>query len=312
MEVSLRMLIKSEAQSLADETRLFHNNRKAVAKKKRQPDPTTPDGLQQARNSRKPYSALADRNVVQRMAEWKGNKVPVRIILPQGTQPQGVYLNIPGGGFYLDEAARNDAYNARVADSLGMVVISVEYRLAPENPWPAAPDDCETVARWLIEHAESQFGSKRLIIGGTSAGATLALTTLLRLKNSDLASSFIGAVLQYGAYDLSGQTPGGRLFANEYFIQAYTTGVADKTQPDISPLYSDLKGLPPVLLIVGTADILLEDTFALMARLSAAGNAVDLQVYPEAGHGFTGGLTKMAKVANKNITEWIKKVAYGI
>jgi acetyl esterase len=133
------------------------------------------------------------------------------------------------------------------------------------------------------------------------------MTTLLRLRDNNLITPFIGAVLQFGAYDLSGQTPGGRLYADEYFIQAYAGNVADKTQPDISPLYGDLKDLPPALMVVGTADILMEDTFAMAARLSAANCEVDLRVYPGAVHGFTLHPTKIGEAATQDIIDWLKQ-----
>jgi acetyl esterase len=96
---------------------------------------------------------------------------------------------------------------------------NVDYRLAPEHPWPAAPDDCETAALWLLEQAETLFGTRRLMIGGASAGANLAMTTLLRLRDRGRVQPFVGAVLQFGAYDLSGRSPGGRVYADEWFIQ---------------------------------------------------------------------------------------------
>jgi acetyl esterase/lipase len=254
-----------------------------------------------------PANALTDRKVLEQFVKAQGRKVQVRIIEPKGGNSTGVFLNIPGGGLYLSEAARNDAYNARIADSLGVTVVSVDYRLAPENPWPAAPDDCETAALWLTEQAKLQFGTEHLIIGGSSAGATLAMATLLRLRDKNLINRFARTVLQFGAYNLSGQTPAGRIYADEYFIQAYAGGVADKTQPDISPLYGNLRSLPPILMVVGTKDILMEDTFAMASRLSAAGNDVDLRVYPEAKHGFTAGSTEMASAANQDTIEWIKR-----
>jgi acetyl esterase/lipase len=306
MQIGLNQLIKPEMEALVNKSSQFYEARKTTAQSKKQPDPTTPEGLQEARDARRSSHALMDRKVIQRIVEADGRQVPIRIIAPMHSKTHGVFLNISGGGFYLDETARNDIQNARLADALGAVVVSAEYRLAPENPWPAAPDDCEVVARWLIDQAKPLFGTSRLIIGGLSAGATLAMTTLLRLRNHKLLSSFVGSVLQFGAYDLSGQTPGGRLYADEYFIQAYAGNVADRTQPDISPLYGNLRGLPPTLLIVGTEDILMEDSFALAARLSAAGCDVDLQVYPEARHGFTSGSTKMAAAANQDIINWLK------
>jgi acetyl esterase len=137
------------------------------------------------------------------------------------------------GGFYMDSAARSDARNAHLADALGVTVVSVEYRLAPEHPWPAAPDDCEAAALWLVEEGGQVFGAEPMLIGGASAGATLAMTTLRRLRDRGLVERIVGAVLQFGAYDLSGQSPGGRLYADEWFIQAYAGHVPDRTHPDV-------------------------------------------------------------------------------
>jgi acetyl esterase len=202
-------------------------------------------------------------------------------------------------------AARGDAPNRRLADALGIAVVSVDYRLAPEHPWPAAGDDCETAALWLLEEAETRFGTTRLAVGGVSAGATLAMTTLLRLRERDAAGHFVGAALQFGTYDMSGQTPAGRLLADEFFIQAYAGHVADRTNPDISPVYGDLRELPPALLVVGNLDILLEDNLIMAARLSAAGGEVDVRVYPESPHGFTLHPTAMASAALDDIESWL-------
>ncbi|NEW39602.1 alpha/beta hydrolase [Nocardia cyriacigeorgica] len=230
--------------------------------------------------------------------------VPVRIHLP-GSAPIGVFLDIHGGGFYMGSAAARDVRNRELADTLGIAVVSVDYRLAPENPWPAAPDDSETAARWLAEHASTRFGTSRLAIGGFSAGATLAMTTLLRLRDRGIAA-FSGAVLQFGTYDLSGLTPSGRLIADEYFIEAYAGRAPDRTHPDISPIYADPAGLPPVLMIVGEEDILLRDNLAMAALLSAADVDIDLRVYPGAPHGFTGHATPMAAAALDDQHAWLR------
>lgn len=105
---------------------------------------------------------------------------------------------------------------------------------------------------------------------------------------------------------MSARTPAGRRIAGEYFLQAYVGHVEDRTDPDISPLYADLRGLPPTLLIVGGADVLLEDNLALAGRLSAAGNDVELRVYPESPHGFTGHPTAMARTALSGVNSWLR------
>ena len=294
--MSLGHLVDAAAAAHIEESRRFSAIKQAAGGQR---GPASYDDLQRAR-ARRPTGAGGGR-AVERIARG----VPVRITGPAAGPPRAAYLDIHGGGFYMDSAARNDDTNARLADALSVTVVSVDYRWAPEDPWPAAPDDCETAARWLIEEGCRQFGTERVLIGGASAGATLAATTLLRLRARGLAGAIAGAVLQFGAYDLSGRTPGGRLYADEWFIQAYAGHVPDRTDPDVSPLFGDLRGLPPTLLVVGSLDVLLEDNLAMAARLSAAGNDVDLRVFPEAMHGFTSHPTAMAAVAGAGMETWL-------
>lgn len=233
-----------------------------------------------------------------------GRSVPVRIHTPADRPATGAVLEIHGGGFYMGSAADSDDRNRQLADSLGVAVVSVDYRLAPEHPWPAAPEDCETAALWLAANAPGRFGTTRLAIIGFSAGATLAVTTLLRLRDQGL-TAFDTAVLQFGTYDLSARTPAGRLIADEYFLDAYAGDAADRTHPDLSPIYADPADLPPVLMVVGDADILLHDNLAMAAHFSAAGVDVELRLYPDAPHGFTGHPTPMARAALDDIKSWL-------
>ncbi len=305
MRVGLEQLIDGRLEAFVAEAREFNAKAAAMKRGGPGPDPRTPEGLEAHRNGLSKRPEPEGPPAVEMVVEAGGRQVPVRVTLPQGIEPRGVYLEIHGGGFYMSRAARSDYRNRRIADAAGVAVVSVDYRLAPEHPWPAAPDDCETAALWVLEQAEERFGTSRLSIGGGSAGANLAMTTLLRLRDKGLVEPFVAAVLHYGAFDLSGQTPGGRLYADEPFLDLYVGEVEDRTDPDISPLFGDLRGLPPALLVVGTEDLLLEDSLAMAGRLTAAGGQVDLRVYPESPHGFLSFPIAMAAAANEDIESWL-------
>lgn len=298
MHVGLTSLVPAELARHVPESRAFY-----AARGERR----GPASLQELREARAQHvpAPLSGVVTVEQVVDGSRREVPLRISVPRDTTVRGAYLDIPGGGFYLGPTAGGDARNAALAESLGIAVVSVDHRLAPEDPWPAAPDDCEAAALWLVDQAGVRFGTTDLAIGGSSAGATLAMATLLRLRDRGHAAAFAGAALQFGTYDLSGQTPAGRLIADEYFLEAYVGHLADRTVPDVSPVFGDLRGLPPALLVVGASDVLLEDNLVMAARLSAAGGEVDLRVYPESPHGFTGHSTGMARAALDDRDSWL-------
>lgn len=305
MEVGLEALIDPKLAAYVEEAREFNAAAAGAPSIYTEVDPSTPEGLEAHRTGLSERPTPDGPPAEEVLAEAGGRQVPVRVTIPQVGSPRGVYLEIHGGGFYMSRAQRSDFRNRQLADAAGVAVVGVDYRLAPENPWPVAPDDCETAALWLLGEAESRFGTSCLAIGGGSAGANLAMTTLLRLRDKGLAGPFVAAALQYGAFDLSLQTPAARRFADEYYLQAYVGGIEDRTNPDISPLYGDLHDLPPALLTIGTLDPVLEDTLLMAMRLSAAGGEVDLRVYPEVGHGFLGFPIAMAEVATGEIETWL-------
>src|SRR3984957_11914022 len=147
MELGLTPLIDQRSAAPAGASRTFTAAAQAAAGDQPQPDPATPEGLQQARTmltSRPP-----EPRAVERIAQADGREVPVRIITPGEGQARAAYLEVHGGGFYLGSAVRSDTRNALLADAPGLAGGGAAYRLAPAHPWPAAPDDCETAALWL-------------------------------------------------------------------------------------------------------------------------------------------------------------------
>jgi acetyl esterase len=245
-------------------------------------------------------TALTSDKAVDRVVEGPRGPVRLREIRPE--RPAGVMLHVHGGGWTTGQPAMTDLLHEALSAHLGLAVVSVYYRLAPEHPFPAGPDDCEAAALWLVENAASEFGTDRLVIGGESAGAHLSALTLLRLRDRhDAADRFCGANLVFGAYDLSG-TPSARGSGGfsegdllqvdgiasmvEWFTPGWTA--EQRRSPDLSPLFAELHGMPPALFTVGTADHLVDDTLFLATRWRLAGNRCELLVYPEAPHGCIG------------------------
>jgi acetyl esterase/lipase len=234
-------------------------------------------------------------------------------------EPRGVYLHLHGGGWTIGAADIQDEWLHEIAQSTGLAVASAEYRLAPEHPFPAGPDDCETAARWLVGGGYEQVGAPPLFaIGGESAGAHLAVLTLLRLRD---AAPFVAANLVFGAYDLSG-TPSRRRFTDalvlpdsvmHWFTDNFLPGLdaEQRRAPEISPLYADLRDLPPALFSVGTLDPLLDDSLFMAARWLAAGNEAELRIYEEAVHGFNAYPIAVAKLANDSQLAFLSRAAAG-
>jgi acetyl esterase len=304
MRVGLDNLIDGRLPALVEDAR-EHNAGTRAKETMSAPGPSNPEEVREMRARLPDRPAPHGPPPAEVIAEAAGLRVPVRILEPPGGEPRGVLIDIHGGGFFMGRAARGDARNRRLSDALEIAVVSVEYRLAPEDPYPAGPDDCEAATLWVLENAAARFGTSRLAIGGASSGANLAMATLLRLREKGLLEPFVGATLIFGAFDLSGRTPGGRRLGEEYLVEAYAGAVADRADPDVSPLFGDVGGLPPSLLVVGQEDILFEDSLQMAMRLSAAGGDVDLRVYPECPHGFLSFPTKMAAAANEDIESWL-------
>lgn len=225
----------------------------------------------------------------------------------------GVYLYLHGGGWAIGGADEHDEELEALAQACRVVVLSVEYRLAPEYPYPAGPDDCEAAAWWLAQNAATEYGPVSLFIGGASAGAHLAVVTLLRLRDRHGFTGFAGANLAYGQYDLN-LTPSARRWENrplvlttsqlEWFISAFAP--PDLRAPDVSPLYADLKALPPALFTVGTLDPLLDDSLFMGLRWMQAGNVAELALYPGCIHGFTALPLALAEHARRRMHTFIR------
>ncbi len=167
MQLTLDALLAEVPEEQIDEAREFYSSRASGR------GPSTFEELRDVRRKRG-GAAPAEPPAVVEIAASPSGPVPMRILAPRNVQARGVYLDIHGGGFYMDSAAHSDARNRALADALDFAVVSVDYRLAPEHPWPAAPDDCEAVALWLVENSVARFGTSQThdwwILSGSDSG----------------------------------------------------------------------------------------------------------------------------------------------
>ena len=235
-----------------------------------------------------------------------GHDIPLRVLRPRNRPVRGTYLHIHGGGWVMGSPSENDARLRRITENTGLVTVSVDYRLAPEHPYPDAPDDCEAAALWLLRDTSHHLPHGFLAIGGESAGGHLAAVTLLRLRDRHGLWPFHAANLVCGCYDLDG-TPSVRNWGEEPLVLAtadvvHSTGLflgdaCDRRDPDISPLYAKLDRLPPALFTCGTRDLLIDDTMMMAQRWHSAGNGVELGIYPGGCHVFQCWPTAQAEAS---------------
>jgi acetyl esterase len=279
-------------------------------------------GAQASREARRrgeglfPAPVFSDRARTITIAGKDGNEIALRVNPPL-QPPRGIYLHLHGGGWVLGGADMQDPMLERIADNTGQTVVAVEYRLAPEHPYPAGPDDCEAVAAWLVQNGKKEFGTDVLTIGGESAGGHLTAVTILRMRDRHGYTGFRGANIVYGAFDLS-MTPSQRLFGDtrlvlrtidiQQFYNAFLPTITDRRVPDISPLYADLRNMCPALFTVGTKDALLDDTLFMHARWVAAGNEAELAIYPGGAHGFTLFPNDLSKSATAKTDAFLNRV----
>jgi acetyl esterase/lipase len=240
----------------------------------------------------------------------RDGEIGLRVIAPENAAAVGAYLNIHGGGWALSAADLQDVLLAELADATRLCVVSVDYRLAPEHPFPAGADDCEDAALWLLREGFGELDVPGVAaIGGDSAGGHLSALILLRLRDRHgITGRFAAANLIYGAFDLS-MTPSQRNWGDrnlilstpiiQWFGDQFLPGMDAEARrdPEISPLYADLRDMPPALFTIGALDPLLDDSLFMEARWRAAGAPTELRVWPEAIHGFNAFPLKVTAAA---------------
>lgn len=250
---------------------------------KKAPDVMT---LRPIMQSQEPLNAKLPPEVTAQQIALGG--VPVEKLTATGVATGGAIFYIHGGGWVAGSPRTHRPLTWRLATKLGMPVYAVDYRLAPEHPFPAGLDDCVAAYRALIETVPPSS----VVVGGDSAGGNLTLALALRLKAEGIAMP-AALVCLSPATDLA--TTGNSMHANAkkdaLFVEEmmhtveplYAPGIDPRT-PFVSPLYGDVAGLPPTLFQVGATEMLLDDSVRMAHKMQAAGIAVELDIWPKVPH----------------------------
>jgi monoterpene epsilon-lactone hydrolase len=242
--------------------------------------------------------------------------VPTEKLTPDNASVKHAIFYIHGGGWVGGKPSNHRALTWRLAEKLGCAVYAVDYRLAPENPFPAGLEDCETAYRALLE---SGFAPSGLAVGGDSAGGNLTLALAQKLKISGLpqpAAFFALSPATELGTPLASHTANARvdamfdtrIFASRSVIHHYCPN-ADLSNPLISPLRGDPTGQAPTLIQVSRDEMLRDDSVEMAAKLRAAGVEVELEVWPKVFHVWQimADVIPESRKAIENIVTFVKK-----
>jgi len=242
----------------------------------------------------------------------KTNNVPCEWFSYSGVNENRVILYIHGRGHIMGSSNSHKLFTWNIAKNTNMTVLSINYRLAPEDPHPADVEDCVSVYKWLLS---SSFQPKNIIIAGDSAGGNLTLLTLLKLRDDGISLP-AGAICFCPATDMA-QT-GDSVIKNCHtdmvlgdlaYIWWFQVHIADTDpyNPEVSPLYANLQGLPPILIQVSTSEMLYDDSKRFYERAKEAGVDITLQTWDDTLHVFQSTDLPEAREAMEKIKKFTER-----
>jgi acetyl esterase/lipase len=231
------------------------------------------------------------------------DRVPCEWIAPVHNRKDQVLLYLHGGGFVFRLTPPHIKMCACLAQKSGLRTLMVDYRTAPQNPYPAALDDCTSVYLWLIKQG---IHAQNIVVAGDSAGGNLTLAMLMRLRDAGYPLPSAAACLS-PVTDLTSKANFGKEFKDplipyrtaNFYRQSYV-GNNDSHNHLISPIYGNLKGLPPLLIHVGEEERLREDALHFTRAAKSAGVVVRLEIYPRMWHVFQINLSLPQAIQSLN------------
>lgn len=258
---------------------------------------------------------------VEREVPTRHGPVRIRVHYPAQRRLPGALMYIHGGGFVVFSLDTHDRVMREYAQRAGIVVVGVDYSLAPEARFPQPLEECTDVMRWLREHAdELDVDAAGLFIGGDSAGGNLSLGTCVALRDAGEPLPR-GMLLNYGGFSTrmyrdsmvryGGGEYGLSLHMMAWFYRAYLGRPEDFEDPRMCLVKARLDGLPPALLVIAECDPLYDDSIEMAECLKQAGVEVDARVYPGTVHSFLEAV-EIADVAVRAFDEscdWMRRHA---
>ena len=262
--------------------------------------------------------------VEDRFIQGPAADLPVRIFTPEGSGPFPVVVFFHGGGWVLGDLDTHDPMCRALCAGAGCVVVSVDYRLAPEHPFPAATDDALAATRWVGERAAEIGGDPaRIAVAGDSAGGNLATVTALRIRDEG-GPKLSGQLLIYPglghpafptpSYIENAEDYGMTREAASWFYEQYLPGGSQASHPHAVPLYApDLGGLPPALVFTAEYDVLRDEGERYVERLRAADVEARAARYDGVHHRFAEmiGILDQAEQAREEMCDWLRDVLAG-
>ncbi|MEE6166092.1 MULTISPECIES: alpha/beta hydrolase [unclassified Mycolicibacterium] len=247
--------------------------------------------------SRRPAKPVEVGTIEDRTVPGPAGQIPVRIYQPLGADDTGlpVVIYFHGGGFVLCDLDSHDSCCRRLSNGIGAMVVSVDYRLAPEHPYPAAVDDAWAATEWVAGHLDELGGDPaRLVLAGDSAGGNLAAVMAMTARDRG-APAVAFQVLIYPVVDQrrksslsSPHTKSGVLTAAhmQWFTEQYLGTSGNRSSAQVSPILGDLSGLPNAHVLTGAIDPLCEEGEEYARKLAAGGAQVSVRRYDRGFHGF--------------------------
>jgi acetyl esterase len=260
-------------------------------------------------------------SVVNRDMQGPDGSIPLRIYTPAGTGPFPLMVFFHGSGFVVCSLDTHDSMCRNLCAGTSSVVVSVDYRLAPEHKFPAAPNDCLAATRWAVMNAGAlNADTSRVVVAGDSAGGNLAAVVALRARDEDgpkiHAQLLIYPVTDYhtpGTPSMQENAEGYGLTkaGMEWFWGHYLASPEDAANPHASPLRAkDLSGLPPALVVTAEYDPLRDEGEYYAEALRKAGVPTELKRWPGVNHGFFffPGIVDRSTAAVDEACVWVTKV----